>query len=120
MSNKNYFENISEKVAFIVKYFRFFRLLIIIAYLIYLATLVVDVFSAVDYVPGVDEVKGRFSPIMAKNEVINAIETYFSDKENSLAKNLQNEAVNDPFSPYKIDNLSSVNNVSVPGNNIIN
>lgn len=113
MSNKSYFENISAKVGFIAKYFRIFRLLVIISYLFYLEILVVNVFSAVEYVPSIDEVRGRFLPVMAKNEVVNSIERYFSDKENNLAKNLQKETRNNPFEPYKINDLNN------PANGII-
>lgn len=120
MSNKNYFKNISAKVGFIVKYFRVFRLLVIIAYLFYLEMLVVNVFSAIEYVPSTVEVKARFSPIMAKNEVINSIEKYFSDKESNLVINLQKEARNNPFTPYKTDDLNVIDSIGSLENNIIN
>lgn len=118
MSNKNYFKNISAKVSFMAKYFRVFRLLVIIVYLFYLEILVVNVFSAIEYIPSVDEVKRRFSPIVAKNEVINSIERYFSEKENNLVKNLQEEDRNNPFLPYKTENLNFIDSVSAPENNI--
>ncbi len=119
MSSINYFKNIGAKVGFIAKYFRVFRLLIIIAYLFYLEILVVNVFSAVEYVPSVVEVKARFSPIMAKNEVINSIEGYFSEKENNLIKNLQKEARNNSFAPYETDELNIIDNTSQPANEAI-
>ncbi|MDP3056934.1 MAG: hypothetical protein Q8N37_00205 [bacterium] len=113
MSNKSYFENISAKFSFLIKYLRVFRLLVIISYLFYLEMLVVNVFSAVEYVPSIDEVKERFLPVMAKSEVVNSIEKYFSDKENNLAKNLQKEARNNPFQSYKINDLNN------PANEIV-
>lgn len=102
MSNQNYFENISLKLGRIVKYFRVLRLIVIIAYLIFLATLVIDVFSAVEYVPTSSEVKGRFLPITAKNDVIGSIERYFLSRENSLDKNLQKEITKNPFAPHEL------------------
>lgn len=120
MSNKNYFENIGTKLGFIVKYFRFFRLVLIIAYLFFLATLVIDVFSAVEYVPGNNELKARFLPITAKNEVIGSIERYFLGRENSLDKNLQKELNNNPFSPHKTVEPSPEISPIVPENNVIN
>lgn len=120
MSNKNYFKNFGVKFGFFAKYFRIFRLLIIVAYLFYLETLVVNVFSAVEYVPGVDEVKKRFSPIAAKTEVIDSIEKYFSDKGNGLDEKLQKEIKNNPFSPHKTDVLNPLSSPSVSENNITN
>lgn len=120
MSGKNYFENISAKVSSIAKYSGVFRLLAIIAYLFYLEMLVVGVFSAVEYIPSIDEVKGRFSPIKAENEIINSTEGYFSDKENNLDKNLQKEVKSNPFAPYKINTPNPIDSVSSPENDVIN
>lgn len=120
MSNKNYFKNFGAKFGFFAKYFRVFRLLIIFAYLFYLETLVVNVFSAVEYVPSIDEVKKRFSPIAAKTEVIDSIEKYFSDKESGLDGKLQKEIKNNPFSPHKTDVLNPSSSPSVSENNITN
>lgn len=106
MSKKNYFEDISAKFASVAKYSRVFRLLLIVAYLIYLETLIVSVFAAVDYVPSTEEVRGRFTPIKTKNETINSIESYFYAKESNLTRNLQKEIRNNPFMPYLQDNLT--------------
>jgi len=126
MKNKSYFENISAKISFVSKYFRVFRLLVIIAYLVYLETLVVSVIDTVGYVPSASEVEAKFSPIKAKNEIIASIERYFSDKENNLAKNLQKGAMNNPFAPHKAENLIPVESVNpsdgavIPEANVIN
>lgn len=126
MNDKKYLKNIKTGLGFVVKYFRFFRLLIIIIYLFFLAILVVDVFTAVEYVPSVDEVKGRFSPITAKNDIIGSIEKYFLDRENNLTENLQKEAAKDPFAPQKIENLipaesaNPADSAVVPEVNVIN
>lgn len=120
MSDKDYLKNIKTSLSFIIKYFRVFRLLIIVAYLFFLATLVIDVFAAVEYVPTADELKGRFLPIAAKNDVINSIEKYFLDRKNNLTENLQKEAAKDPFASQKIEKLNPVESPIIPEINAIN
>lgn len=120
MSKKNYSEIIGAKAGFIIKYSRVFRLLVIIAYLFYLETLIVNVFSAVENIPTSDDIKGKFSLITAKTQVINSIEGYFVNKDNNLIKNLQKQSMNNPFMPYKTAEPNSVNGLIVPDNNVIN
>jgi hypothetical protein len=116
MNNKNYLANIGTKLGFILNYLRVFRLLVIIAYLLFLAMLVIDVFSAVSYVPEVDEVKGRFLPITAKTEIIGSIERYFLDRENSLSENSTKNLKNNPFAPHRTGEIISDDNDIAPVN----
>lgn len=119
MSNKNYFEIISARIVFVAKYARVFRLLLIIAYLVYLAFLIIDVFFALDYIPSLEDVRSRFTPIKARTETISSIENYFLDRESGLTENLQKEMIINPFMPYKTEN-SILPTVSPNPENVVN
>lgn len=120
MNNKSYLKIIGSKLGFFQKYFKVFRLLVIIIYLSYLALLIINVFSSLEYVPTVDEVKAKFSPIKAKNEIISSIEDYFSAKQDNLEKNLLKTREHNPFLPYEKEGLDNVNNIDNPEINIVN
>jgi len=111
MSNNGYLKIVGAKFVFLTKYFRILRFLIIIVYLFYLAVLTIDVFFAAEYVPSLDEVKIKFSPIKAKNEIINSIESYFSDRQDNLEKNLLKSQEYNPFLPYGNEPVNSANNL---------
>lgn len=123
MSDKNYFKNIKTSLNIFVKYYRVFRFFVIVAYLFFLAMKVIDVTTAVEYVPSATEVGGKFLPIAAKNDVISSIEKYFFDRENKLTENWQTETIKDPFASQKVektDNANSPVNTIVPQADIIN
>lgn len=114
MSDKNYLKIIGAKLGFLTRYFRVFVFLFIIAYLFYLAALTINVFSVLEYEPTPGEAKIKFSPIKAKNEVINSIESYFSAKRDNLEENLSKTQEHNPFLPYKKENPDKSKNVSEP------
>lgn len=78
--------------------------------------LIVNVFSAVDYVPTIAEIRTKFIPITTKNEAINSIEQYLRDREKSLSINLQKDIKNNPFIPYDQKNSESNEDTGVSGN----
>lgn len=120
MSKKSYLKIISVKLEFLAKYFRVFRLIVIIAYLTYLAMLIINVFNALQYIPNPGEVKIKFSPVKAKNDIINSIEGYFSAKQGNLEKNLSKIQERNPFSPYVKDDLENTDNTNSFSPSIIN
>ncbi len=121
MIDKKYLKNIIiAKIGFFAKYFRVFRLLIIIIYLIFLEMLMLNIISSVEYIPSDNEVQRRFTPITAKNEVINSIEKYFLEKKDNLIRNIQRETWSNPFMPYNADESDSADSDIIPENNVIN